>query len=45
MDKQGIAELYRIALIWTDGDGERARALVESYLAGYLTRKQGSDDA
>lgn len=37
MSPKEIAKLYRIALIRTNGNVERARKLVEAYLAGFLT--------
>jgi len=34
MSPAEIAELYRIALTWGDGNADRARALLEAYLSG-----------
>ena len=38
MTLQEIRELFDIAATWTD-DPVRQRAMVESYLRGFLTRK------
>lgn len=38
MNIKEIREMYRTALIWTDGNEARAKSLVDAYLKGTVDR-------
>lgn len=36
MSREEIAELFRVALTWTNGDKDRAEAMVKAHLKGRM---------